>query len=186
MGKTISLFGFSSAVTVEEVTEFLEEYTGKGTVEAVRVGQSNKEGSRANARVQFKSIEDVESILFWTANQALWYNDSYLKASTLKYDIIPEPKAQFNLHSIDDLMLHFGCQVSKEKFSVLWKQAQVSFKFSQQLDKLYFFLSYNSTDYKLELFNDNVWQIVLHYPSDQTKKCLLFQVCLKLIWFNLD
>ena len=186
MGKTISLFGFTSAVTVEEVTEFLEEYTGKGTVEAVRVEKSKKEGSRASIKVQFKNIEDVERILFWTANQALWYNNSYLKARTLQRDIIPQPKPQLNLHSLDNLMLHFGCQVSKEKFSVLWKQAQVSFKFSQKLDKLYFFLSYNSTDYKLELFNDNVWQIVLHYPSDQTKKCLLFQVCLKLIWFNLD
>ncbi|XP_022726288.1 probable RNA-dependent RNA polymerase 1 [Durio zibethinus] len=171
MGRTINLHGFASAVTEAEVTEFLEEYTGKGTVEAVSVGQSKKEGSRAQARVQFKAVEDVVRILHWAANQALWYNGSYLKAWQLHRNIIPQPKPQ--LHSIDDLMLHFGFQVSKEKFSVLWKQAYVSFKFGQKLDKLYFFLSYNSMNYKLELFNDNVWQIVLHYPPDETQKCLL-------------
>ncbi|XVE74531.1 hypothetical protein DITRI_Ditri12bG0024300 [Diplodiscus trichospermus] len=176
MGKTIKLYGFASVVSVKEVTEFLEDYTGKGSVEAVRVGQSKKEGSRAHANVQFRNIEDVERILFWTANKALWHNNSYLIASTLKHDIIPQPKPEFYLHIIDDLMFNFGYQVSKDKFSVLWKQDHVSFKFGQKLDKFYFFLNYNSTDYKLELFSDNVWQIVLHYPADQTKKCLLIQL----------
>ncbi|XP_022775725.1 probable RNA-dependent RNA polymerase 1 [Durio zibethinus] len=175
MSKTIKLHGFASAVSVEEVTGFLEEYTGKGSVAAVRVGISSREGARAHARVQFKTNEDAERILFWTANQDLWHNDSYLRAWALPRDIIPQPKL-FSLQSIDDLMLHFGCQVSERKFSVLWKQAHVSFKFGSQLDKLYFFLSYNSMDYKLELVNDNVCQIVLHYPPDQTKKCLLIQL----------
>ncbi|XVE74535.1 hypothetical protein DITRI_Ditri12bG0024800 [Diplodiscus trichospermus] len=176
MSKTIRLYGFASTVSVKEVTEFLEDYTGKGSVEAVRVGKSKKEGSKAHAKVQFRNIEDVERIMFWTANKALWHNNSYLTASTLKQDIIPQPKPQFYLHSIDDLRLNFGCQVSKEKFSVLWKQDHVSFKFDQQLDKFYFFLNYNSTNYKLELFSDNVSQIVLHYPPDRTKKCLLIQL----------
>ncbi|XVE74532.1 hypothetical protein DITRI_Ditri12bG0024400 [Diplodiscus trichospermus] len=176
MGKTIKLYGFASAVSVNEVTEFLEEYTGKGSVEAVRVGQPKKDGSRAHARVQFKNIEDVERILFWTDSRALWHNNSYLKASTMKHDIIPQPKPQFYLQSIDDLMLNFGCQVTKDKFSVLWKQDHVSFKFGQNLDKFYFFLNYDSIDYKLELFNDNVWKIVLHYLPDQTKKCLIIQL----------
>ncbi|XVE91797.1 hypothetical protein REPUB_Repub01dG0042500 [Reevesia pubescens] len=178
MGQTIELYGFASALTVEEVTEFLEQYTGKGSVEAVKVGRSKKEGGRAHAKVQFKTTQDVERILFWTANQDLWYGDSYLKAKILKRDIIPQPKPkpEFSLHSIDNLMLHFGCQVSRHKFSVLWKQAGVSFKFGQKLDKLFFFLTYNSIDYKLELFNDNIWQIVLRYLPDQTKKCLLIQL----------
>ncbi|XVF85601.1 hypothetical protein PTKIN_Ptkin17bG0130100 [Pterospermum kingtungense] len=175
MGKTIKLYGFASAVSEKEVAEFLEEYTGKGSIEAVKVGKSKKEGSRADAKVQFETAEDAERVLFWTANQDLWYNDSYLKAWMLDRDIIPSPK-QFILHSIDNLMLNFGFQASKQKFSVLWKQDDVSFKFGQKLDKLYFFLSYNSTEYKLELFNDNVWQVVLHYPPDQTKKCLIIQL----------
>ncbi|XP_022775726.1 probable RNA-dependent RNA polymerase 1 [Durio zibethinus] len=171
MGKTIELHGFASAVSVEEVTEFLEEYTGKGSVAAVRVGKSRRKGAKARAIVQFKTNEDAERILFWTANEDLWHNDSYLRAWALKRDIILEP-----ISSIDDLMLHFGCQVSEQKFSVLWKHDHVSFKFGSQLDKLYFFLSYNSMDYKLELVSDNIWQIVLHYPPDQTKKCLLIQL----------
>lgn len=177
MGKTIKVFGFASAVSAEEVKEFLEEYTGEGSVEVVRPGQSKKDGSRAHAKVQFKTVEDAERVLFWTDNQALWHRDSYLKAWSLDRDIIPSPK-QFILHSIDNLMLNFGFQVSRQKFSVLWKHDDVSFKFGQKLDRLYFFLSYNSVEYKLELFSDNVWQVVLHYPSDQTKKCLLIQVWL--------
>ncbi|GMJ03735.1 RNA-dependent RNA polymerase 1 [Hibiscus trionum] len=174
MGKTIKLFGFASAVTMEEVKQFLENYTGEGSVQAVKVGQ--REGGRAHAKVQFKNDEDVDRILSWTASRALWHNDSYLKAWAMKHDIIPQPKPRFDLVSIDDLMLHFGCPVSKDKFSVLWNQAHVSFKYGPKMDKLYFFLSYNSVDYKLELFNDNVWQIVLHYVPDQTKKVLLFQL----------
>ncbi|OMO72380.1 RNA-dependent RNA polymerase, eukaryotic-type [Corchorus olitorius] len=177
MGKTIKLFGFASAVSQEEVIEFLEEYTGKGTIEAVEVGQSKREGSRAHAKVQFKTEEDAKRILSWTADQALWHKSSYLKAWTLNHDIIPQPKSQsFNLQSIDNLMLHIGCQVSREKFYVLWKHGDVSMKFGLKLDRLYFFLTYNSVDYKLELFDDNVWQIMLHYPLDQTKKFLIIQL----------
>ncbi|KAL4351449.1 hypothetical protein GQ457_06G000350 [Hibiscus cannabinus] len=174
MGKTIKLFGFVSPVTVEEVKQILEEYTGEGTVQAVKVGQ--REGPRAQARVQFKNDEDVERVLSWTASRALWHKNSYLRAWHMKHDIIPQPKPRFELVSIDDLMLHFGCPVSKDKFSVLWNQAHVSFKYGHKMDKLYFFLSYNSVDYKLELLNDNVWQIVLHYVPDQTKKLLLIQL----------
>ncbi|TYH01153.1 hypothetical protein ES288_A09G034100v1 [Gossypium darwinii] len=170
MSKTIKLYGFASAVTVDEVTQFLENYTGEGTVETAKV--SHKEGSRSFAKVQFKNLEDVERILSWTTSQALWHNESYLKAWPLKHDIITQ-KPKFELHSIDDLMLHFGSPASKGKFIVLWNQSHVSFKYGQKLDKLYFFLSYNSVDYKLELYNDNVWQMVLHYMPDHTKKLLI-------------
>ncbi|KAB2036355.1 hypothetical protein ES319_D04G219500v1 [Gossypium barbadense] len=183
MSKTIKLSGFASAITVDEVKQFLESYTGEGTVETVKV--SHEEGSRSFAKVQFKNLEDVESILSWTSSQALLHNNSYLKAWSLKHDIISQ-KPKFDLHSIDDLVLHFGSQASKDKFTVLWNQSRVSFKYGKKLDKLYFFLSYNSVDYKLELYNDNIWQMVLHYVPDQTKKCLLIQVCLKSITFNLD
>ncbi|XP_007045555.2 PREDICTED: probable RNA-dependent RNA polymerase 1 [Theobroma cacao] len=176
MGKTIKLFGFATGVSQREVTEFLEEYIGKGAIEAVKVGQSRKEGSRAHAKVQFKTNEDADMVLAWTADQALWHNDSYLKAWTQKHNIIPTPKPQFHLNSIDNLTLHFGCQVSRQKFSVLWKKDEVSFKYGSKLDRLYFLLSYNSTDYKLELFDDSVWQIVLHSPLDQTKKFLIIQL----------
>ncbi|TYH78510.1 hypothetical protein ES332_D04G232300v1 [Gossypium tomentosum] len=173
MSKTIKLHGFASAITVDEVKQFLESYTGEGSVETVKV--SHKEGSRSFAKVQFKNLEDVESILSWTSSQSLWHNDSYLRAWPLKHDIIPQ-KPKFDLHSIDDLVLHFGCPASKDKFTVLWNQSRVSFKYGQKLDKLYFFLSYNSLDYKLELYNENVLQMVLHYVPDHTKKCLLIQL----------
>ncbi|PPD73110.1 hypothetical protein GOBAR_DD29982 [Gossypium barbadense] len=173
MSKTIKLHGFASAITVDEVKQFLESYTGEGTVETVKV--SHKEGSRSFAKVQFKNLEDVESILSWTSSQSLWHNDSYLRAWPLKHDIIPQ-KPKFDLHIIDDLVLHFGNPASKDKFTVLWNQSRVSFKYGLKLDKLYFFLSYNSVDYKLELYNENVLQMVLHYVPDQTKKCLLIQL----------
>ncbi|KAE8654453.1 RNA-dependent RNA polymerase 1 [Hibiscus syriacus] len=174
MGKTIKLFGFGSAVTVEEVKHFVENYTGEGSVAAVKVGQ--REGGRAHAKVQLKNEDDVDRILSWTASRALWHNDSYLRAWPMKLDIIPQPKPKFDLVSIDDLMLHFGYPVSGGKFSILWNQPHVSFKYGPKMDKLYFFLSYNSMDYKLELFNDNVWRIVLHYLPDQTNKCLVIQL----------
>lgn len=49
MSKTIKLHGFASAVTIDEVKQFLETYTGEGTVETVKV--SHKEGSRSFAKV---------------------------------------------------------------------------------------------------------------------------------------
>ena len=172
--KTIQLYGFSSVELPEAVTTFLEQYTGEGTVCAVEVGQYRIK-SRAHAKVQFTDSESAETILSMAEDQALWYNDSYLKARALNSEIVQKPKSI--LYSMDDIILHFGCQVSKEKFSSLWKRKNVCVKFGTELRKLYFFFTYYSVEYKLELSFENIWQIELHCPCGQTKKFLVLQVC---------
>jgi RNA-dependent RNA polymerase len=78
---------------------------------------------------------------------------------------------------MDITALHFGYQISKETFSVLWKQEDVSVSFDSNRRRLFFFLSYLSEEHKLELSFDSIWQIKLHRPSGQATKFLLIQVC---------
>ncbi len=81
---------------------------------------------------------------------------------------------------MDITALHFGYQVSKETFSVLWTQEQVYVSFDLNRRKMFFFLSYLSEEHKLELSFDSIWQIKLHRPRGQATMFLLIQVCLLL------
>ncbi|KAL5553261.1 hypothetical protein UlMin_040662 [Ulmus minor] len=171
MGKTIKLYGFSSPENPKAVKIFLERHTGEGTVCAVKVGQ-NKTDSRAHAKVQFTEAESAQIILN-LADQRLWYNeDSYLKGEWC-LDLLHDP-GNF-LCSIESITLHFGCQISNEKFSVLWKTEDVTVKFGIR-QKLYFFFSYLSAEYKLDLSYENIWQSELHRPRGQTTQFLTIKL----------
>ena len=171
---TIQLHGFSSLEHPEDVMEFVEEFTGEGTVYAVEVGRS-KNDSRAFAEVQFTNTISAETIMAMAAKKRLRDDqDSCLKAQ-FKPDIVSaEPKAY--LHSMDNVTLHFGCQISKEKFSVLWKRPNVSVKFGIGFRNFYLFFSYCSVEYKLEVPSESTWQIELRRPYGQATKFLLIQV----------
>ncbi|KAK2989890.1 hypothetical protein RJ640_019473 [Escallonia rubra] len=172
MGKTVQLYGFPCLESADVIKTFLENYTGQGTVYALEVRQSKKPGSRASAKVQFTNNRSAEYIIS-LAEKRLWFGTSYLKARAMELDIVQKPKTF--VHDMEEINLHFGCQVSREKFLVLWKTADVSVKFGFGLRKLYFLLSYRCIGYKLELFYENMWQIELHRSRGHTSKFLLIQ-----------
>ncbi|XP_062171708.1 RNA-dependent RNA polymerase 1-like [Alnus glutinosa] len=172
MGKTIQLYGFPSSVTAQEVKAYLEQRTGAGTVYAIKV-RNTTGGPRAYAIIQFTTSSEAEYIIS-LANERLYYGRSYLKAWQMELDIVPMPRTF--LHYIENITLHFGCQISDEKFLILWKAENVSVKFGSGMRKLHFSLSHNNVDYRLELFYENVWQIELHRPRNQTAKYLLIQL----------
>ena len=176
MGKTIQVYGFPSTASVDEIKEFLEKYTGEGTIEALEVKKPKNGGSMTHAKVQFTSVRLAEHIIS-LSEKRLWYGRNYLKAREMDLDIIPNPRTF--LHSMDGITLHYGCQISKERFSVLWKAKNVSAKFGSGLRKFYFLLSHGSTEYKLELSYENIWQIRLQHPRGQITKFLLIQVGLR-------
>ena len=173
MGKTIRLSGFPYLVPGETVKEFLEKHTGRGTVEALEVREPKKTGSRAYAIVQFTTAIYADYILS-LASRKFYYGTSYLKAYPNDFDLVQNPKAY--AHDMESVTLHFGCQISKEKFSVLWKMEDITVKFGSGLRKMYFFFSCPFVDYKLELSYENIWQLELHRPPGQTSKFLLIQV----------
>lgn len=179
MGKTVNLSGFPSSASAEAVKDFLEQYTGEGTVFAIKVRQFKSGVRRSNAIVQFTTNRGAEYIIS-LASQRLYYGRSYIKAREMEADIVPKPRSM--LHSLKNITLHFGCQVSKERFSVLWKGVNVSVDFGIGLRKLHFYLQHQHVEYKLQLSYENVWQIELHRPHGQTVKYLLIQVpCLFII-----
>ncbi|KAL5553267.1 hypothetical protein UlMin_040668 [Ulmus minor] len=171
MGKTIRLYGFSSHENPKAVKIFLEQRSGEGTVCGVEFGQYRTD-SRAHAKVQFTDTESAQIILT-LADQRLWYNEDYLKGEWC-VDLIPDP-INF-LCSIESITLHFGCQISMEKFSVLWKTENVTVKFGIGVRKLYFFFSYLSVEYKLDLSYENIWQSELHRPRGQTTQFLIIKL----------
>ncbi|KAB1205855.1 RNA-dependent RNA polymerase 1 [Morella rubra] len=173
MGKTIQLYGFPSSVSAENVKVFLEQQTGEGTVYAIKIRPTRNGGQRAYAIIQFTATRHAEHIIS-LANARLWYGSSYLKAREMDLDIVARPRTF--LHSLQNITLHFGCQISTERFLSLWKTVNVSVNFGTGLRKVQFFLAHNHVEYKLELYYENIWQIELHRPSGQIAKYLLIQL----------
>ncbi|KAJ9708546.1 hypothetical protein PVL29_000538 [Vitis rotundifolia] len=172
MGKTIQVYGVPSNVSANEIKEFLEKYTGEGTIEALEIKQPKSGASMTHAKVQFTSLRLAELII--SLAKQLWYGGNYLNAREMDLDIVPKPRT-FS-HSMDWITLHFGCQMSEERFSVLWTAINVSVKFGSGLRKIYFFLSRGSVEYKFELSYENIWQIQLQEPRGQNTKFLLIQL----------
>ncbi|KAK3219293.1 hypothetical protein Dsin_013263 [Dipteronia sinensis] len=170
MGKTVKLFGFPSVQSKAAVKKFVEGHTGEGTVcDVVEVGRF--EGTRAHAIVEFATIEAAEHIKSLAAAAGrLWFKKSYLTARDF------EPNSRTSQHKIDNVKLSVGCQISEEKFSVLWSQENVSVKFGTDLRKFNFFLTYNSVEYKLEVSYESIWKIKLYCPRGQTAKFLVIQL----------
>lgn len=172
MGKTINLYGFPSGETAEKIKVFLEQYTGEGSVYALKLRPA-KRGPRLYAIIQFQSASQAE-IITSLANTRLWYGRSYLNARPVDNDIVPRPRTF--LHSLQDLVLHVGCQVANDKLSVLWKTAEVSVDFGIGMRKFQFRLLYHQKVYRLQLSYENIWQIELHRPRGHTAKYLVIQV----------
>ncbi|KAK7387808.1 hypothetical protein VNO78_22602 [Psophocarpus tetragonolobus] len=172
MSKTIQMHGFPSNVSAEEVRKFLEQHTGPQTVHAVEVGQ-HKGDPTTHVDVQFTDKKNVETILLLVTQQ-LSYSDCVLNATEIEHDILPKPR--IFPHSMDDIVVHFGCQTSKNKLSVLWEHPNASVKFGSRLRKMFMFFKYLSVDYKLQISFESISRIELHHSDDLTKKLLLFQV----------
>ncbi|KAL3502016.1 hypothetical protein ACH5RR_036465 [Cinchona calisaya] len=173
MGKTIEVYGFPYLVSAEVITKFLEQITGQGTVYALEVKQS-KGGRRAYAKVQFAGDRSAEHIIMLAQQRQLYYGSSYLKAWEKDRDMVPRPRTY--VQQMDRIILSFGCQVSKNKFSVLWKKENVSVKFGVGMRKMHFILCIGYVCYKLELSYENIWQIILHRQRGQAAKVLLIQL----------
>lgn len=173
MGKTIQLFGFPAGVLQESVKTFVEIFTGEGTIDAINTKRSKGRGRRVYAIIQFTDEEGAKSIIS-KATEGLFYGTSYLKARECNHDILPNPLVfEYNFKC---LRLHLGCQISKESFSVLWTQSNVSVDFGFERRKLYFFISYPHVDYMLVLRYENIWQVELHKPQGQSLDYLLVQL----------
>ncbi|KAF7133458.1 hypothetical protein RHSIM_Rhsim09G0088700 [Rhododendron simsii] len=181
--KTIELSGFPYVLPGEIVKEFVEQYTGRGTVDSLEVKEPINNWSGAYAIVQFTTTKSADKIIN-LAKQNLCYRRSYLKAVAMNFYLVPKPKKYE--HVMEGVTIHCGCQISKEKFSVLWEREDISVKFDFGLRKLYFFISYFDLEYKLELFYENILQIELYQPPGQTAKFLLIQYesPYKCIWLD--
>ncbi|XP_028767170.1 LOW QUALITY PROTEIN: RNA-dependent RNA polymerase 1-like [Neltuma alba] len=173
MGRTIELYGFPFDVSVSTVKPFVEEITGEDTVYAIKIRQGKGKVPRAIAIIQFKEAKNASYLISRPA-KSIWYRNSYLKARELEKDIVQKP-VKF-LHSLEDVKLHFGCQISKERFYNLWKAFTKEVNFGIGMRKIQFLLSYRGMDYKLELSYENIWQIELHRPRGETAEYLLIQL----------
>lgn len=173
--KTIQVSGFPSHVTANQAREFIEGVTGEGTIYALKLRPPKNGGSRSFAIVQFTAAEHAEAIVQKANNPVrLWFGRNYLQAREMERDIIPKPRTI--LHNLQNVVMHFGCQVSKDKFSVLWRSTNVSVDFGIGLRKLNFYVPYG-LEYRLQLSYENVWQIELHRPRGPISTYLLIQVC---------
>ncbi|KAI3982678.1 hypothetical protein MKX01_031552 [Papaver californicum] len=182
MGRTIHTYGFPSYVTAELIKDFLENYTGKGTVYALQVTiPKNKDQIQEHLQIYSSLVARMLSMsLLINRPQRLYYAKSYLKFFERDRDIIPKPRvSMFNLKVPT---LHFGCQVSNDCFYTLWKTRDVSVDFGFGFRKLCFLLSYKEllkikhVKYKLELSYESIWGIQLRRPKNLNSQFLIIQM----------
>ncbi|KAL6003378.1 hypothetical protein ACLOJK_023601 [Asimina triloba] len=173
-GRTIQVSGFPSNVSADTVKEFLEKYTGEGTVYALKVRPPQSPGKRlAFVIVQFTSSRHAEDITFMARQRQLSYNGSYLRTRDGERDIVQKPKSlMFNLEHV---VLHLGCQIADDEFYALWNCNDVEVNFGFGLRKIEFILTCRQVHYKLELFYESIWQFFLRLSSTQSAKFLLIQ-----------
>nr|APO15851.1 RNA-dependent RNA polymerase 1 [Sesuvium portulacastrum] len=175
MGKTIQVSGFPSTVSAEAVKTYLEQYTGEKSVYALKIRQFKTGGKRSYAIVQFTSAGAAERILsLGLPPKKLWYGSSYLQVRVMERDIVPKPRMY--QHTMTNVTLHFGCQISNDKYLWFSKGQDVSLLFGYGMRKLYFFLRHIRKEYKLELSYESIWQIELRRPRSIRLKYLLIQL----------
>jgi len=119
--KTIELSGFPCYVTESNVKSFVDKYTGEGSVVAVKIREGKGHVRQAFAIIQFNSAKHATYMMALPNRKFGGYD---LKVREMERDIDPKPRAF--LESLDDVKLHFGCQISKERFSALWREMDVS------------------------------------------------------------
>ncbi|XP_021821147.1 probable RNA-dependent RNA polymerase 1 [Prunus avium] len=174
MVKTIQLYGFSSSESPAAVTEFLEAYTGKGSVHAIKFLPPKDGNSRTLAIVQFTDAKFAGIIIPLADARSLWYNKSYLKARKAKFDMVPN--SEIFEHCMELVQLHLGCQISEEQFSVLWARSDVLVKFGKEFKNINLLLSLDAVEYKLEISSESIRQIELYHPRGQLPNFLLIQL----------
>ncbi|XP_073011077.1 probable RNA-dependent RNA polymerase 1 [Typha latifolia] len=174
--KTIQITGFPLGATADFVKDFLERITGNGTIYALklRLPRVVKLTSKSFAVVQFSTNEHVEHITSLSQKGLLRIQDSYLKVREMEREIVPKPHN--SLFVLENATLHFGCPIQKNSLSVLWSTSNVQVNFGFNLRKIFFSLSKGSTQYKLELSYESIWEIELHRSSSQSSQFLKIQV----------
>ncbi|XP_050222842.1 probable RNA-dependent RNA polymerase 1 [Mercurialis annua] len=169
MDRTVHMIGFPSNTTAKNLKEFLENKVGKDNVYAIRIRDTRAASTTKQAFVMFSNAKIAEQTINMS-RFGLRYGDSNMRVQPAKRDFVPNSTAL--LCRMDNVTLHFGCQLSKERFCVLWKKADVVMKFSFGFGKMLFFLSHDERDYKLDLPFDNIKQIY----QFQSEKVLLIQL----------
>ncbi|KAJ4826290.1 multidrug resistance protein [Turnera subulata] len=170
--KTVHVSGFLSNVNANTVRQLLEAYTGTGTIEAIKIRESKKAAPRDYAIVQFTTTEAADHII--SMSDRLWFGSSRLKTRAMDYDTIAKPRTF--LHNMEGITLHFGCQIAKDRFSVLWNTKDVSVMFGFGMRKIHFLLSFRQLEHKLDLSYENIWQIELHRPRGRASQYLVIQL----------
>lgn len=182
MGKVVMISGFPIFVSKEDVKIFLENVIGEGTVSVQRLRLNKKRSQRKRyAVVVFSSTECAERILT-LLSRSLKYGRCYLKGRGMEDNIANASETV--VHSTKDITIHFGCQISNDRFLSFWTAQNVSFDFGFELRKICFYLSHSRVQYKLELPRGNIWQIELRRLTGQAAMFLLIQVRLCNFFFN--
>ncbi|XP_020675734.1 probable RNA-dependent RNA polymerase 1 isoform X1 [Dendrobium catenatum] len=173
-GKTIQVSGFPLNTTALQVTEFLEKFTGEGSVFALKLRHPKiiKATSKAFAIVQFVSSAGAIDIKNMICLRRLWFQGYYLTSKDVDHDIVPKPST--SSHVMEDVIVHFGCQIAENKLYILWTVKDVRIEFGFNLRKICLFISYKDCLYKLELFYESIWEIQLCHSV--TQRCQFLQI----------
>nr|GMD26579.1 probable RNA-dependent RNA polymerase 1 [Ipomoea batatas] len=175
MGKTIQVFGFPELVSADASKQCLEEHTGKETIFALQMKMTKGTNAKPFAIVQFKTEESADQILDLANNRhkTLYYGESLLTAKKVETPIV-EPRIY--AHEIDTTPVCFGCQISEDRFCVLWRKVNVGVKFGIGFKYVSLFLFYDNDQYKFLLSYEDIWRVTQHFPRGKNSKFLVIQL----------
>ncbi|KAL5716012.1 RNA-directed RNA polymerase [Ranunculus cassubicifolius] len=172
MGKTIRISGFPYYVSAIDATKFLENYSGKDTVIALRIKVKDK---KSNVTVEFTDSEKTRIVYSRINDKGLkYYDECELKAWEVENDVLGTKKEV--VLSVEASALHFGCQTSNEGFVSFEDVADVKVNFGLHRRKIDLLFSYCDVEYRLRLSYDSISRIDERRPWNGCSRFLVIQM----------
>lgn len=132
------------------LVQFLEEFTGQGSVYACKPRTTKSSRSKMYACVQFESHESALKLISLATLGKLVFRFSTLKAQFLPRDVVSKPRA-IPVH-LERMKLHMGCLISANQMHVLWSSTNEAVAdFGLDIRKISIYLKERNIEYRMEL-----------------------------------
>lgn len=132
------------------LVQFLEEFTGQGSVYACKPRTTKSSRSKMYACVQFESHESALKLISLATLGKLVFRLSTLKAQFLPRDVVSKPKA-IPVH-LERMKLRMGCLISANQMHVLWSSTNEAVAdFGLDIRKISIYLKERNIEYRMEL-----------------------------------
>ncbi|KAH9320928.1 hypothetical protein KI387_015567, partial [Taxus chinensis] len=182
MSRTVQITNLPGTLQgAEDLVQFLENVTGTGSVYACKMIRKGRK-SRLCANVQFVSSEMAANIC---KHGYLRFELVVVRVNPVKNDIIV--KAFSALVKLSGAKVHTGCQISHNKFCLLWSSNDRAVaEFGLDAKRVSLYVNEGGAEYKMKLsFADIQYIHLRHLTGKSGPKLLFFELrCVPRIYYR--